>query len=199
MLILGHVGITCGVALAAEEVALRARHGGAGPQGFAVKLRHTTALLARHVDLRLLMVASLLPDIIDKPLGLLVLGDVYGSGRLFCHALIFPVALAAAGLLLWHVRHVSALLILAYGAGLHLMLDAMWRTPAVLFWPITAMPAHAASPDGWLQRVLEGLLSNPATYVPEIAGAIMLLPLAYVIIRETGPVRFLRSGTVELH
>ncbi len=199
VLILGHIGITCGVALAAEAAALRARHGSAGPRSLVAQLRRATASLVRHVDLRLLMVASLLPDIIDKPLGLLVLGDVYGSGRLFCHALIFPVALAAAGLLLWHVRRVSALLILAYGAGLHLVLDAMWRTPAVLFWPVTAMPAHLASPEGWLQRVLEGLLSNPATYVPEIAGAIILLPLVYVIVRGTGPVRFLRSGTVELH
>jgi len=198
VLILGHVGITFGVAVAAEA-ALRVRHGNTGPRGFVARIRRATASLARRVDLRLMMVAALLPDIIDKPLGLLVLGDTYGTGRLFCHALIFPVALAAVGLLLWHVRRVSALLILAYGSALHLVLDAMWRTPTTLFWPITAITTHAGSPGNWLSRVLEGLLHNPATYVPEIAGAIILLPLAYVVCRGTGPIRFLRSGTVELH
>lgn len=199
MLILGHIGITYGAALAAEAAVLRSRHGHAGLRDFIPQLRHATSLLAQHVDLRLLMVASLLPDLIDKPLGLLLLGNAYGTGRLFCHALIFPVALAAAGLVLWRVRRVSALLILAYGAGLHLVLDAMWRTPATLFWPVTAIPRQADSPEGWLSRVLEELLTNPAAYVPEIAGAIILLPLVYIVLKGTGPVPFLRSGTVELH
>lgn len=199
MLLLGHIGITYGAAFAAEAVVLRRKQAPDFPRGFTARLRHVNASLARHIDLRLLMVAGLLPDIIDKPLGMLVLGDVYGTGRLFCHALVFPLVLAVAGTVLWRRRRVRALLILAYGSGLHLVLDGMWRMPATLFWPVTRIQVHPESSGDWLAGVLQELLTNPAAYVPEIAGAIILLPLACVILRGTGPVRFLRSGTVELH
>jgi len=199
MLLLGHIGITCGVALAAEAVAVQRGQSPDLPAGVAARLRQATASLSRRVDLRVLAVAALLPDIIDKPLGMVLLADTLGSGRLFCHALIFPVVLAAAGALQWRARRVSALLILAYGSFLHLVLDGMWRNPDVLFWPFTRMPVQAASSHDWLARVLQELITNPAAYVPEIVGATMLLPLIFAILKGTGPVRFLRSGTVELH
>ncbi len=199
MLLLGHVGITCGTALAVEAVLLRRMQGPDYPRGLAARLRQATAMLARRVDLRLLAVASLLPDIIDKPLGMLLLADVYGTGRLFCHALIFPVALALAGMALWHWRGIRWMLILAYGSGLHLVLDGMWRTPATLFWPVTRIATRAESTGDWLARLLQELLTNPSAYVSEIVGAIILLPLVCAILKGTGPVRFLRSGTVEVH
>jgi hypothetical protein len=199
MLLLGHIGITYGAALAVEAVALAKRPGRDHPRAAGALLREATSSLARRIDLRLLTVASLLPDIIDKPLGMLLLGDVYGTGRLFCHALVFPVALAVAGAALWHARRASTLLILAYGSALHLVLDGMWREPEVLFWPLTSIPAQAGYSGDWLVRMLQGLLTNPAAYVPEIAGAIILAPLGFAILRGTGPGRFLRSGTVESH
>ena len=198
MLLLGHIGITYGAALAAEAASMRVRRSGVKAPGAVAYLRSTIASLAQHIDLRLLMVASLLPDIIDKPLGMVLLANVYGTGRLFCHALIFPVVLALAGLMLWRRSGIRSLLILAYGSGLHLVLDGMWRTPEVFFWPVTRMPMQAASPEGWLEGLLRELLTNPAAYIPEIAGGIILLPLVYLILRGTGPVRFLRSGTMEL-
>jgi len=199
VLLLGHIGITYGVALAADTAIRHRRYGTCRPAGFVARVRSSIASFTQHVDLRLLMVASLLPDIIDKPLGMLLLANVYGTGRLFCHALIFPVLLALAGLVQWHARSMRNLLILAYGSGLHLILDGMWRTSEVLFWPLTRMPMQAVSPEGWLEGLLRELVTNPAAYIPEIAGGIILLPLVCLILRGTGPVRFLRSGTMELH
>ena len=43
-------------------------------------------------DLFLLVVGSLLPDIIDKPLGL-ILYHGFGNGRLYAHTLLFNVSM----------------------------------------------------------------------------------------------------------
>ena len=198
MLILGHVGITFGVALAADslrshtQVALAESH-----RGLLTRLRHATASLARRIDLRILLVGALLPDIIDKPLGYILLPGLFGTGRLFCHALIFPIVLAAAGMWLYRARRSTHLLVLAYGAGMHLVLDAMWRTPSILLWPFAGpMPRGDAASGDWLARIITTLLTNPAAYLPEIAGAILLVPLLWAIFRGTGPGHFIRSGDV---
>ena len=128
MLILGHVGITFGVALAADAVATRARanvrsHG----SGFPARLHASVSSLAHHVDLRLLAVGSLLPDAIDKPVGLLLFPGYFGSGRLFAHSLLFVAVLGLAGLWRYRTRRATVLLVLAYGSIMHIVLDAMWR------------------------------------------------------------------------
>jgi membrane-bound metal-dependent hydrolase YbcI (DUF457 family) len=198
MLILGHVGITFGVALAAESLSSHTDPAHAGSQcGLLARLRYATASLARRIDLRILLIGTLLPDIIDKPLGYILLPGVFGTGRLFCHALIFPIVLAAAGVWLYRARRSTHLLVLAYGAGMHLVLDAMWRTPSILFWPFAGpMPRGDAAAGEWLARIITTLLTNPAAYLPEIAGVILLVPLLWAIFRGAGPGHFIRSGDV---
>jgi hypothetical protein len=49
----------------------------------------------------------------------------------------------------------------------------------------------------WLAQIITTLLTNPAAYVPEIAGAILLAPLLWAILRNGGLMRFLRSGVVD--
>jgi len=198
MLILGHVGITFGVALAAESLSSRTDPAHAERQsGLLARLGHATASLARRIDLRILLIGTLLPDIIDKPLGYILLPGVFGTGRLFCHALIFPIILAAAGVWLYRARRSTHLLVLAYGAGMHLVLDAMWRTPSILLWPFAGpMPRGEAAMGDWLAGIITTLLTNPAAYLPEIAGVILLVPLLWAIFRGAGPGRFIRSGDV---
>lgn len=197
MLILGHVGITFGVALAAESLSSRADTPHPERQhGLLARLGRATASLAGRIDLRILLIGTLLPDIIDKPLGYILLPGLFGTGRLFCHALIFPIVLAAAGMWLYRARRSTHLLVLAYASGMHLLLDAMWRTPSILLWPFAGpMPRGGTSGD-WLARIIDTLLTNPAAYVPEIAGAILLVPLFWAILRGVGPERFVRSGAV---
>jgi len=197
MLLLGHVGITFATALAAESLAKNSHStSGTRHQGLFGRLHATITALAQRIDLRLLIVGSLLPDIIDKPLGLLVLPGVFGTGRLFAHALLFPLALTIAGVWLHHKRGGCSLLVLAYGSVIHLLLDSMWRTPAILLWPLAGPMPRGGSPETWLARILETLLTNPAAYWPEIGGAILLAPLAWSILRYGGVGRFVRSGVV---
>lgn len=198
MLILGHVGITFGVALAADSIANRTRSRVRTQNGsLPARLHSRVVSLAHHVDLRLLAVGSLLPDAIDKPVGLLLFPGYFGSGRLFAHSLLFVAVLGLAGLWRYRTRRATVLLVLAYGSFMHLVLDAMWRAPATLLWPFAGPLEKGAEAGGWLARIIETLLTNPAAYVPEIAGAILLAPLLVAVAGRVGLLRFLRTGRVD--
>lgn len=197
MLLLGHIGITFGAALGVESLVSR-RSQPATPvhHSWTERWHATLTSLARRVDLRVLLLGSLLPDIIDKPLGLVLFPAVYGSGRLYGHALIFPLALTLVGLWLYRRGRGPHVLVLAYGSAMHLLLDAMWRTPSILLWPLAGPMPRGGTPEGWFARLLDTLLTNPAAYWSEIAGVILLAPLAWVILSGGGPGRFMRSGVV---
>ena len=69
---------------------------------------------------KLIVVASILPDILDKPLGILGIG----GGRFIFHSLAFVV-------LLYFVRKE-----LFFGSLIHLILDRMWEEPEILLFPL---------------------------------------------------------------
>jgi inner membrane protein len=193
MLILGHVGITIAAALAGEA-ALNRDVSAAALSRPVESLRRTLVSLSRKVDLRILAVASLLPDIIDKPLGLLLFPEALGTGRAFSHTAWFPLALLAAGLSLRASRAGPALLMLAFGSGMHLILDSMWLTPAVLLWPFLGPLPRGQGPDEWFATLARDFVTNPQSYVPEILGAILLLALLVSVAGKASVVRFLRTG-----
>jgi len=199
MLLLGHVGITFGVAVAAEALSPRPHSLVPGRQLAMVRTRLHAAIvsLANRVDLRILLAASLLPDIIDKPVGLLFFPEMFGTGRLFAHSLVFPVILALSGAWLYRTRSNMVLLTLAYGSAMHLLLDSMWRAPGILFWPFAGPIPRGEEAEDWFSHLLTTLLTNPAAYLPEIVGAILLVPLLWVVLRWSGLRRFLRFGVVE--
>jgi len=81
---------------------------------------------------------SLLPDLIDKPLGFLISGTV-GFGRIYAHTLFFLGVLLLAGAALWRGSSRRAgLLVITVAAGVlsHQLLDAMWFEPAAWYWPL---------------------------------------------------------------
>jgi membrane-bound metal-dependent hydrolase YbcI (DUF457 family) len=87
--------------------------------------------LMRWVDLAFLALGSMLPDIIDNPLGLVVFGTP-AEGRTFCHTLLFLLVLAALAFYLKDVRLASV----SAGVAAHLVLDFIWQSPIILFWPL---------------------------------------------------------------
>ena len=122
MLLLGHLGFTLAAGQAGEATYKR----------FSGRRFRSAAKL---IDYRLLAVGSLLPDIIDKPLALLLLPDLFdGMTRNLGHTLLFSVLL----FVVWRLvsgRRQNLLLPLAIGSGLHLFFDAMFTNPNTLFWP----------------------------------------------------------------
>lgn len=197
MFILGHAGITFGVALAAHTLSTRSRETEHTSSSLGARLREQVHGLSQRIDLRVLFVGALLPDVIDKPLGLLLLPDIYGSGRLFGHSLLFVLAIGLAGAWLHRARTRNWLLVLTFGAAMHLLLDAMWRAPSVLFWPFVGSLPQGGSPEAWLTRVLATPAQNPSALVSEAVGLVLLIPLIWTVLRGPGPWRFLRHGAVE--
>ncbi|NLB00314.1 MAG: metal-dependent hydrolase [Methanomicrobiales archaeon] len=94
---------------------------------------------ARYLDDRRLIgfaaLGAILPDLIDKPIGHILLAETLDSGRLFGHGLLFIALIAVAGVYLYWRRESFALLAVAAGVLSHQVLDAMWAIPVSWYFP----------------------------------------------------------------
>jgi inner membrane protein len=166
MLILAHTGITLGAAAVIS-----------GAVNHEVKATWLVSL-SRYADIRFLLIGSLLPDIIDKPVGQYLFRETFENGRIFSHTLLFLILLAVAGWLLYRQKKAAWLLTLAAGTLAHLVLDQMWHIPATLFWPLLGWQFPAENLTGWGKNILQAYLSDPVTIVTESLGLIALVWLA---------------------
>lgn len=87
------------------------------------------------VNVPWIVIGALLPDLIDKPLGRIILADTIGSGRIFAHTLLFGLLLILAGYYLYN-KGKPELLIIAGASFCHLLEDQVWNKPVVFLWPL---------------------------------------------------------------
>jgi membrane-bound metal-dependent hydrolase YbcI (DUF457 family) len=96
--------------------------------------------LARHLDDRRLIgfaaLGAVLPDLLDKPVGHLLLAESLNSGRIFGHGLLFLGLFLIAGLTLQRRYRSFGLLAVAAGALSHQVLDMMWGMPVTWCFPL---------------------------------------------------------------
>lgn len=127
-------------------------------------------------DLAMVALGSLLPDIIDKPLGYLVFGTL-GMGRTISHTLLFLICLVTIAIL-FNSRWLYSL---SGGALAHLILDSMWKTPVTLFWPLLGrfpiVPQMGAI--DYLAKLVHAL-HDPYVAVPECLGLAYLIYFCWV-------------------
>ena len=168
MLVLGHAGITLGAATLLAGAVKSSR------SSQIRKVSWFTSLSSR-IDIRLLLVGSLLPDIIDKPVGQLFFRETFSQGRIFSHTLLFLALITIAGFFLYKSRRKVWLLTLASGTLMHLILDEMWHAPRTLFWPFLGFAFERVDLTGWVSNTFQALLSNPEVYIPEAVGLVILL------------------------
>lgn len=163
-----------------------------------------TVLIVRYVfrdpkmDLRWVLAGSILPDVIDKPIGSILFNDTFRTHRLFSHSVLFPVAGLVVVLLA--TRRGSALrkglIGLVIGALIHLVLDAAWADPEAFWWPLFGFEfPHVA--DSAFGPLLGAMLRNPWVWAGEAVG---LAYLAYLWrARLDGEIGgFLKTGTIPL-
>lgn len=163
-----------------------------------------TVLAVRYVyrdpamDLRWVLAGALLPDLIDKPIGAVLLNDVFHAHRLFGHTLLFPTALL--GLVMVVTRRGSALrkgmVGLVIGVLFHLVLDGAWAAPEAFWWPFfgTAFPEQSPSALGPL---LEDMITDPRVWVGEAVGLVYLLRLWRTRLQAAGALgRFAGDGRI---
>jgi len=198
MFVFGHVGITTAAAIMGDILLSTKSPGEDEKPGFRTKL---SAFMNRlrsstgNIDYRLVVIGSMLPDIIDKPLFLLLADrGVSLSGRDYGHTLLFHLVLLAGSLLLLRYKK-PWLLVITLSSFVHLIFDRMWEVPVTLFWPfLGSLPVGETT--YWASNMWNDLVSVPKVYIPEIIGLVALLFLAYRIVKNRGVVRFIRNGII---
>jgi hypothetical protein len=137
------------------------------------------------VDIRLLLLGAVLPDLVDMPIGTLVLTERFSTGELWAHSLIAPVAFVCIVMIVTRRGpRRRALLTVGIGWLFHLLLDGMWLHQEVFLWPFFgAIPPGEAPywPLAW-----ERALSDPWRWIKELAGLAYLTYLWVTLSLATG-------------
>ena len=146
------------------------------------------------VDYRVVVVASLLPDLIDKPIGRVFLRTRFESGRLYAHTLLFNLLLFCA-LFFMRGRAKRRYVLVPLSSLLHIAEDGVWSRPAIFWWPLfgTEFPRDPV-PGGFLAFL------NPAEHPGALwqeavgLGIILWLLASHGMLSFSGLRTFLRTG-----
>jgi len=149
------------------------------------------------VDYRIVAVASLLPDIIDKPIGRIILRGRYDTGRIYAHTLLFNVLLFSV-LFFMRGRHKRTFVLIPISSLLHIAEDGVFAVPKLFWWPFFG----ATFPKDRLTGGVLGFLNpfrNPALILQEAVGLALLVWLfaAHGMLSREGIKSFLKTGMLE--
>ena len=182
MLLFGHAGITLGTAVLLDKALPRSRF---------------SRITGNSVDIRVLVIGSLLPDIIDKPIGYLFFRNAVSTGKAFAHTLLFLLICAVVGFYVYKRRGKTGLLAISFGIFTHLIFDQMWRNPQALFWPLLGTTFPRGDATTWIPNMLEALMTDPQVYIPELVGTAILIWFLLTLARRRKVFYFLRYGRVK--
>ena len=136
----------------------------------------------------------MLPDLIDKPLALWILPDVFGSTRSIGHTALFGgLLLLLAGLVLACTGK-RGLMVLALASAGHLLLDGIWSVPEILWWPYHGWSFEPDGIQGVWRVWLVTLYTEPLIYVPEVIGGLGLMVMVFRLWRRRAWAYLLRQG-----
>jgi hypothetical membrane protein len=142
------------------------------------------------------LVGSLLPDIIDKPVGMLLFRNFFSNGRIFSHTLLFLAILTVAAVYLYRKKGQTWLVALSFGTFIHLILDGMWLAPRTLLWPVYGWAFERIDLSHWPQDWLYDLMTNPGVYIPEITGATVLIIFMIWLVYRRKVYAFVTKGEI---
>ncbi len=109
-------------------------------------------------------IGAVLPDLIDKPLGYLILGATLNNGRIWFHTLLVLDIVLVLGIIAWAYRRVPLGLAAGLGIFSHQVLDYMWLSPVTWFYPVLG-PFPVRPLKGQIWELLMRELSNPWEWV----------------------------------
>lgn len=133
------------------------------------------------VDVRFLLVGAILPDLIDMPIGTVLLADRFSTGELWAHSLLVP-SLYMAGVLLLTRRGRRRRAWMAVGIGwlFHLVLDGMWTNQDVFGWPFFGIEIPPGQAPYW-QLAWERATSDLWRWGLEAVGFAYLIWLWFAV------------------
>lgn len=140
----------------------------------ALNLLQRQAGLFEDADYRLIALAAVLPDLIDKPLATFVLTDA-DAALLYGHTALLHggvwLAAAAMGQLPRGLPY-----LLAFSG--HLLADRMWSFRQTLLWPLRGRRfhqwKHVGSPEAILRAYAKVIRDEPLLLTFEAIGALLL-------------------------
>ena len=126
-------------------------------------------------DYRLVILAALGPDLVDKPLAWLYFYKRYRSAVLFAHTAL--AHLAVLGLVAWRAPH---WLVYALAWNGHALLDRLWFFHDTWYWPLRGWRFHEWRRQGSEQATLglaywHTFTRRPALWRWEVGGMLALL------------------------
>jgi len=210
MFLLAHTGITLGVAVVLNCTLTANRHsievgnfnnsGEDRSRSYYSNLIRPYRLvsawfiaLARRINIRWLLLGAVLPDIIDKPVGLLL----FSSGRIFSHTFLFLILLLVVGLILYRSYKQVWILTMAFGVFIHLILDQMWLNIELLVWPFNGFSFPSENVTSWVVDRLADLIREPVVIIPEVIGAIILYWFVWLLVKNKTILVFLKCGRIK--
>lgn len=188
MFLLGHIGLTVGIVYLLASI-----------YSYHKKTDNSRTSLTENIDFRIVIIAAILPDIIDKMVGMVILKDEISNGRLFTHSVLVIGIISIGLLILDRIKfgHLPKTLSYVSPLWIHLLLDRMWEDINTLFWPLfgTGFPRL----DIEFSDYFSVLLSDPYIYTTEIAGSliIVILVIRHRLFLRTRLYTFLKDGKLK--
>lgn len=171
MVFFGHLGITTGIMKMSKKVTNNVS-----------------------IDYRIILIGSILPDLIDKPLGAFLFRSTFHNSRIFGHTLAFSIILLFVGLILLNKYKNKCILLLGICSVIHLILDSMWFYPSILFWPYFGWRFPVRPEGNWIKSDILRLLTDPAYYIPEIIGFLIILYYFVKLVKSKQIRTFINKG-----
>ncbi len=131
------------------------------------------------IDFRIVIIASMLPDIIDKLVGMLFFKEEFSNGRIFTHSVLIVGVFSIFLFIVGKAKLWSYLKTLGYTlpVWLHLVLDWMWEDPKTLFWPFLGTDFPRV--DVEFTDYFTILFTRPGAFLGEIIGGVIIIILIF--------------------
>ena len=170
-----HLGITAGVAIAANSIwnFRRPRQMPVQTSSYSIRRRQGFWQSLGIKPAIAVLLGAILSDLIDKPVGNFVFVDYFSNGRIFCHTLAFLSLITFVGLFVYAFDKKPYMLLIAFGVFMHLVLDQMWLEPRTFYWPLYGLkfPRYThMEPVAWIMGILRAIASDPRVLLSELVG-----------------------------
>lgn len=152
----------------------------------------------RRIDYRVVLLGSILPDLLDKPIGRIFFEDRFQNSRLFGHSLLVLVGLLVLIMLVFRGDPARRWFVLPIAAIIHLALDGMWNEPVTLFWPLFGSEFPRVPVDSYWLTVLLRPFEHPIEAVKELVGLGLIgyMVAAFRLHDRVERRKFLRTGAL---
>jgi hypothetical protein len=176
MFVLGHIGLTLGILI-----------------GFLVLFKKTDLL--QELDLRLIIFIALIPDLIDKIIGHVILHESLNNGRLVSHTLVFLIMFS----IIFYTIIKTKWWVFSFAILMHQVLDLMFIEYETWFWPAFGWEFKIKYINIWSQW-FEALRSDPYIITGEILGCciIILIVIYFKLFNKNILFNLLKTGNLKI-